>query len=389
MTGIARQTAADAQQGFARGARGLMCMSADAANGLDAAVEADPGHPGARALRAFFGHSVSKSWSPRLELAAISPERYEVSSPQDRLLVDAARTPEDERPHGDLLDRLLAYVADRRDAVALGLLAFQVGVLNPSAEKRSALRAVLERHAQAAEADAAPWRAWLGVMLQNDGHSDRAETLLYPALSAAPENAVVAHALAHALMSRGAETEILELLTPWLSAHFSPAMSRHLQWHRATALFNQGRDDEVRSAFDAMAPGYAMDTGRLLWACRLGNRLPDLVYGQDREFLRYRIRLFHMPLHVLGVAMCLAACGDTQGLDEILQRCKEQQDPGFTDGVAAWARALRAVLLGSEDAPTLLAQARASTSLFVAPDGATGRSLLRLLDQTLSAGSLH
>lgn len=376
---------AEAVKHYCRGVRALFSVSRRAVPALDAATEADPGFPGARALRSLAGRRLDPSWDPGAELAAIPAARYERASAGEMLMVDAA-TARVEGAGGAVQGLIVRHVAEHPGEIGPALVACEEDTLDPGRPDASQLHAAIEAHAAIRGPAQALWMGWLAARRQLEGEGAAAAALVPSVLDEIPECAFAVHILVHAWSNLGEHDRILSFLGRWLPAYRSPPLGSHLHWHVAIAALAMGRYEEVRTAYHEMSPGYPLDLGRLLWASRLAGDPAGLLTMVSGKSLRQRIRYVSLPLSAIGAVLSLAAIGDREALRDMAERSAQHDDPSFRAAVAPWPRGLSAFLDGNlAAAREELARASEHLDALTRPDSNTRDSLIRLVDTTLAS----
>jgi hypothetical protein len=170
------------------------------------------------------------------------------------------------------LDHLRAYPRDR---LVVLYMHFLYNIMLPTKNRRDRHRALALEHA-------ADWGDdWFllgeqAFIATEAGEHAESRTLAERALTARPENAPAAHAMAHALLETGAASEGRDWLGNWLEDWGGASTSRcHLTWH--LALLELADDDSVAAArrldaiLDEANPplGALSDGASLMWRLHL------------------------------------------------------------------------------------------------------------------------
>lgn len=171
------------------------------------------------------------------------------------------------------LDHLRSYPRDR---IVVWYMHILYNLLLPATDRRNRHRSFAETHAAAWGDD---WfllgeRAFIAT---EAGEHAEARELAERALTARPENAPAAHAMAHAMLESGATGEGRDWLGAWLREWGAAStLACHLTWHHALLQLADGesaaaarRLDEILSYVD-QAPGGALSDGAsLMWRLEL------------------------------------------------------------------------------------------------------------------------
>lgn len=170
------------------------------------------------------------------------------------------------------LEHLRAYPRDRLVVWYMHIL---YNIMLPTTDRRDRHRALALEHA-------ADWGDdWFllgeqAFIATEAGEHVEARTLAERALTARPENAPAAHAMAHALLETGAEGEGRDWLGKWLEDWGSASTSLcHLTWHQALLELADGESVAAARRLDAILDeaspplGALMDGASLMWRLHL------------------------------------------------------------------------------------------------------------------------
>ena len=162
-----------------------------------------------------------------------------------------------------------------RDRLVVRFMHFLYNILLPTTDRRRRHRALAEQHAAAWNDD---WfllaeRAFIAT---EAGEHSEARTLAERALTARPENAPAAHAMAHAMLETGAVDEGRNWLGAWLQEWGQTSTQLcHLTWHLALLELADGESDlaalRLDEILDDASPPFAAlaDGASLMWRLHL------------------------------------------------------------------------------------------------------------------------
>ena len=338
------------------GVRALLGFGAAAAARFEEALAHDPEFALAQA-----GLAVS------LYLAEQIPEGR---AAMDRATALAARRPERERRHVDLLARWVAgqgneaipqmreYLAEHpRDMVVLQRLYFVYFWQGRSAEMLETTRAALG----AADGDS----YLLGLhafSLEENRQFDEALDLARRAMAINPRDAWAVHAMAHVHYERGDNAEGIRELPPGMHPCDHLGYFRnHLLWHLALMRLAEGSYERAIRLFDNVFARIPITIGSdlqdavaLAWRLDLTGH-PDPARWEHlgpaaRRWLDVPLLLFH-DLHV---GMALAASGDwtaaEQQLGRLRERARRTRNATLPEVVVPLLEGLHAFARGEHDA---------------------------------------
>jgi tetratricopeptide (TPR) repeat protein len=245
------------------------------------------------------------------------------------------------------LDHLRSYPRDR---IVVWNMHFLYNLRLPAIDRRERHRSFAEEHAAAWDDD---WfllgeRAFIAT---EAGEHVKARALAERALTARPENAPAAHAMAHAMLETGATSEGRAWLGEWLQ-EWGPASTSacHLTWHHALLQLADGesaaaarRLDEILDYSDQPLAAL-IDGASLMWRLELEGwpeQLPWTVLKDRPALPGFVFGALHRALVLAGLRRPEQIRADAEHLDSVTaEACRALADYVEGDTRAAADRLL-------------------------------------------------
>ena len=350
--GLALTTDAPAAHAYDGALGRLLRLQDGAEEGLQRAVELDPGFVQAHAALALLGHEWGAvgSWRGSLTAAHAAAADRDLDD-RELSFLDAVTTRLRSDPATGAAALLRHVRLFPRDALAVSVAVPTVAFGGLTSGRQTA---DLVEGLGRSYGDDWWYAGQLAFVRQDQERWDEAEALASYALSVEPSSGHAVHARAHVFYETGQHEAGLTWLDEWIRTCGREANHRsHFSWHAALHELAHCDVDAVRRRYATeLAPPVVtgsralVDSGALLWRCRMADApletldAPNILDSAPDGWLISP----PTPFAALHVALTFAAASDPVGLAALRTTSLAHHDPTFRDVVAPVCSALQAVV---------------------------------------------